>query len=924
MQNRTIPPSFFKRRWLRWLVGVIGVISLLIIGYLAGLQWLFNSGWLQQRLSQLPGVTVSWSSANTPSFDRLNVRDLIIQRADENLVIALEVDQARLHISWWSLLFRRLDIHSLEAEGLRALKVNEYRLAASATSRVRLGELVLDEQSLGVTSLTLALEEALVQRQENPDTYQTLARDIRLQGEFFLETFHPAQAPGLEALAFLSGDTSLAAQADAWDVFNPYLRALEGLRLEGKGGLQGRLAIEKGVLQPGSELTLISPQLAVVLDEAALLAANDSSENVSPENARGRRYRLEGKGRISARVDVQDEAQEGVVATRMALVLDDMQMREPLEEPAGNEPPLLTSERFRLNVDLPRLDLTSPPRKPDSAALIWQGARLPDVAVLARFLPQDLPFNLHGGKAGLDGRLGYREGRLEGHFDLRGNRVDLTLLDNRVTSELGLDLKLKEFDLDQRRLDLSGTRLRVSALNPGDSTPLETELLLREARLALDKSSNADVSSTASSLSSGRMLVQGRAAELSFLNRFLPETHSLAMHGNGLLEAELVWQEGTLLPGSRLWVSADPMELRFLDYEASGNGRLDSSIDKASRNVDIRVSLPAFELRRQQESASHVSGRYLLVEATLPAAVLNGTTPALVDQTTRISLPQIDIPALSLYNAYLPKDAGIELLSGQASLESYLNLQGYQAQGSLILKARETALMMGDQRLHGNLSLDVQLADGDLRQRRFDVSGSTLRLDNLSRQGEGLASKRGGNGWWMELGIDKGQLVWAQPLNLDARLALRMRDSGFPLRTLLKDVRQRQWLSRLLNVQNIRGRARLKLLDAGLALRDARLAGQELEILADLVRRDKTLDGALYARYAALGLGIEIDAGQTRLHLLRPRRWYEQARYLPAIEESPLQEPIQIEPVRDEPAKEKPEKNDWYRAVPLSPATSRP
>nr|WP_298412477.1 hypothetical protein [uncultured Halomonas sp.] len=919
MPKSIIPPILFRRRWLRWLAGVIGVISLLIIGYLAGLQWLFNSGWLQQRLSQLPGMTISWSSANTPSFDRLDVRDLRIERSDENVSFALEVDQARLHISWWSLLFRRLDIHSLDAEGLRALKVNEYRLAASATSRVRLDELVMDEEHLGIASLALELKEALVQRQEGPDTYQTLARDIQLQGKFFLETFRPAQTPGLESLAFLSGNVDLAAQADAWDVFNPYLRGLKGLRLAGKGGLQGRLAIEKGVLQPGSELTLASPQLAVVLDEAALLAASDSSENVSLENTRSRRYRLEGKGQISAWVDVQDKAQEGVVATRMALVLDDMQMREPLDDPAGNESPLLTSERFRLNVDLPQLDLTSPPREPDSASLIWQGARLPDVAVLARFLPQDLPFDLHGGKAGLDGRLDYREGRLEGHFDLRGDRVDLTMLDNRVASELGLDLKLKEFEPDQRRLDLSGTRLRISARNPGDSTPLETELLLREARLTLGKSSDADLSSTASSLSSGRMLVQGRAAELSFLNRFLPETHGLAMHGNGLLEAELVWQGETLLPGSRLWVSADPLELRFLDYEASGNGRLDASIDKVSRNVDIRVSLPFFELKRQQENISHVSGRYLLVEATFPEEILSGASPALEDQATRISLPQIDIPALSLYNAYLPKDAGIELLSGQASLETYLNLQGYQAQGSLILKARETALQMGDQHLQGNLSLDVQLADGDLQRRLFDVSGSTLRLDNLSRRSDDSSSEPIEGGWWVELGIDEGQLVWAQPLNLDARLALRMRDSGFPLRTLLKDVRQRQWLSRLLNVQNIRGRARLQLVDQGLALRDARLTGQELEILANLVRRDKTLDGALYAQYAALGLGIEIDAGQTRLHLLRPRRWYEQARHLPAIEESALQESMQEEPMQDEPAKK-----DWYQELPLSPATSRP
>ncbi|MFD2189553.1 hypothetical protein [Pistricoccus aurantiacus] len=903
MHARPPPSTFPKRRYLRWLAGGIGVVVLLGMSYLIGLPWLLDSHWLQQRLSRLPGVTISWSAASSPSLDRLDVRNLTIRRADENLAVALEVDRARLHLSWWALLFRRLEIHSLEAEGLRSLEINEHRLMAGATSRVRFDDLTVDEEKLGVGGMELALKEARIQRMQGPEDHRTLARDIRLQGEFSLQTFQPDQAPGLSALKFLSGDLEVAAEADAWDVFNPYLAELDGLRLAGRGNLQGRLAIAKGVLLADSELTLDSPQLALDLDEKALLAPKSA---LAQKN--GRRYRLEGRGQVTARI----EKQEGAAVSVLTLSLDNMRMVDLSENR-----PFLTSKRFQLSGDLPQLDLASPPRALNTAALVWQDARLPDAAALARYLPKNLPFDLHGGKARLDARLDYRDDRLQGGFELSGDSVDLTLLGRRIASELGLDVKLVELNPLQGRLNLSGTRLRVRARNSDDSVPLQTELLLREARLTLASTSNTAIPPLA-----GRVVLQGRVAELGFFDKFLPRAHSLALSGNGLLEAELILQGDTLQPGSRLWISADPLGLEFLDYEASGSGRVEATIDSASGNVVLRIALPAFALRSQGSGISHVSGHHLLIETTLSDTALrealSGMPPTLEDQVTRISLPRLEVPDLRLYNAYLPQDAGVELLSGQASLEAYLDLQGYQARGDLVLNAFEAALRIGDQRMQGDIGLQVRLAEGDLQRRWFDVSGSTLRLDNLSRQGGSLLHQAEESGWWVELKLEAGQLLWAQPLNLNAGLALRMRDSGFPLRLLLEDVRQRKWLNRVLTVRNIQGRARLQLADKSLALRDARLTGQQLEILADLVRQGETLDGALYAGYAALGLGLEIDDGETRLHLIKPRRWYEQARHLPAAELD-----LEVPPL-EESGLQGPAEEDWYRALPLSPVVSDP
>jgi hypothetical protein len=62
-------------------------------------------------------------------------------------------------------------------------------------------------------------------------------------------------------------------------------------------------------------------------------------------------------------------------------------------------------------------------------------------------------------------------------------------------------------------------------------------------------------------------------------------------------------------------------------------------------------------------------------------------------------------------------------------------------------------------------------------------------------------------------------------------------------------------------------------------MRDARLEGGNLTMLADLVLRDETLIGTPYARLGALGVGVDLLAdGETDLRLLQPRRWFERRR----------------------------------------------
>ncbi|MFO8046118.1 MAG: hypothetical protein R6U30_09625 [Halomonas sp.] len=1097
---------------------------LALVGGVLALPTLLDSAWLQARLSSQEGLSIRWESSR-PGWNSLAVESLVIEREDDALPLALEVDTARLELTLPTLLTRRLAIRELTASGLRRLDIDGHRL--SGEGRLTLSDLDLARDELGVERLTLALEHATLTRDG-----QRLAEEIALTADLSAAPFDPAAHPGQAALRFLSGKLALTARADAWDLFNPYLAELGWLGLTGRGNLEGELSIAQGELATGSRLVLVSPELGVTLDEAALLAGRDEDGPAPAWVIPGETYRLQGAGSVVASVDEQGIEADDAPAGRLVVTLENLAMH------LGEAPtPLLTGQRFDLQAPFPT-DLAAAPAPPDDAELSWQAAMVQDVRALERFLPEQTPLTLDGGRAALDGRLTYRTGELSGAFTLAGESIAVTFQEQPLSGDLRLDLALPQLDPEARRLDLSGTRLRLDVssdksadalaldvtleaarltsrvaldtlrdypqppldgelvfsghldrlgfLNPflaglfegrgiglsgggklsararlvngridagsrlavisdalgvglphvrvegsgsfaaewrdDNGLPLRLDARLKETRVtrhrdgarllegarmtleakghppaadeapllqrgtldwedatladvavlalylpegapfslaggrassrgrlafedervrgelqlagrqisgqlfgeavsgemtldlaltdatldgsALDLSGsrltlvaaagNAETEQRLGSVlearvahftrlnepdtRQGRLMLSGMVDRLGFLDAFLPREHGLTLRGHGRLEADLRLAGEQLLAPSHLRVDADNLAVGFLDYQAQGRGELDARLEgeAASPGARLMLSLPSFVLRREaEEERTWLSGRHLSLETSTPFFSTDPEQVEVETFTTRVMLPIVEVPDLALYNAYLPEKSGIELLGGHASLEATLALEGLGARGDLMLQAFGTELRLIGQRLTGDLRLEARLREGDLAGRHFDASGSLLRLDNITRRdtdGQGEA------GWWARLVLEEGRLTWAEPLVVNARLGLAMRDSGLLARLFLSDARDRDWLGRLLTVRDIRGEARLTMAADAIRLDEARLEGGPLSLLADLAFREERLDGQLYARLGRLAVGIALQEGERTLRFWQPRRWFEDSR----------------------------------------------
>ncbi|GGC88985.1 hypothetical protein [Vreelandella lutescens] len=966
-----------SRRFRSLIAVLLGMLALALF-WVLGSYWLLNSQWLPQRISTIEGVDVRWSNAQSLHPGRWEVDNLYLAREDDALPITVEARQATLSLSLLALLRGELHIQALEANGIRRFTVGD--IALEAEGQLQVTDTQFSQETLSVPYVGLDITQGRLVRLSDQTT---LVQDIQLRSTASLDSLSTQQSNDALTEALLNALTAqlaITAQADAWDVFMPYLEALPWLSLTGNGVLEGELALVEGQLQPGSELTLAAPRLALSIDEQRLRSTDNTrrwlvaDETPPPHTATGQgRVRLaveEGQLRFATQLEDVTLADTHPYATNTRLALSthipnqrldqldlptsaslqlsgevtrlDMldrylasafdgqgirlsgqgsiaasaTLREarPYEASLTVQAPTLGAELLELTAQgsgtlnatlspseqvaatLAFTDATlrhqertlladaaltlaaQSPLDPElaqqiaTAQLSWEEATLPNIQALqpylAAVLPSPSPLTLNSGSATSHGQLRFTTEQLSGELYLAGNALttgwQLSEQSGTLVSDMQLALAINQAALDGTALDISGSRLSWQVADPQHpSEALESTLVLRNGRFQRQNATP-----------SGQFTLEGSVQRLGFLNTFLPDAHGVSLSGNGQLFLQGAFIDDTLQAPTRLRVNANQLEVTFLDYLATGRGELTAQLDSPEQ-AQLSLGIPQFALRRQDDDRPHLEGRHFALTTQTDRFSDALDSPAPEHFTTRVALPLTEVPDIARYNRYLPEDAGVELLSGNASLTSEWLLEGLRAQGDITLRAFETEMALLEQRLRGDVTLHLQLTEGDIETRRFVANDSYLRLENVFRRSDDGTQDAG---WWVQLTMEEAQLNWGDPIHLTSQLRLGMRDTGLLARLFLARARERDWLGRLLNVHNINGHALLTVSGEQIRLHDLTLTGGPLLLLSDVTLADGQANGALYARLGAVGLGVELNDSEPALRVLQPKRWFDRWR----------------------------------------------
>ncbi|MDN7132919.1 hypothetical protein JNO04_11235 [Halomonas sp. MC140] len=972
MSDASKRKNCLPRLLLRVLIGLLFIVAI----WVAGSYWLLNSQWLPERISQFDGIEIRWEQGASRHPGRWEVEGLYLAREDAALPISIEAERATLSLSLLALLRGELHIEALDAEGIRRLTVGD--IALEAQGKLHVADTTLTRDTLAIPDFSLAITDGRLVRLSDQ---ATLVRDINLNADAILTSVTPVAAATGELnpdlLSALSAQLQIEAQADAWDVFMPYLDALPWLTLEGRGDLAGTLDLTAGELQHGSVLTLDSPTLRLAVDEQRLSTSSGSprwliADNPPPRHTAtgngqvrlavendqlhfstqladvtladthpyaehaelrlatqipnqrldrldlptdvtlalqgsvirldmfdrylaatldGKGIRLSGNGQIEASATLVDARPQQAALTIQAPLLAaealdfkaqgsgsltarltpdeniDARLTFANATLTHHQQTLLADADITLTANSP-LD-TQRARQEATATLSWQAAQLPNISVLQTYLgavlPEPAPLQLLSGQATSHGQLQVTSEQATGQVHLSGEGMATRWQHGEsvgtLTSDMQLFLPIRQAALDGSALNISGTRLswQVASLEQPDEQ-LESILILTDGRFHRREN-----------VPSGQFSLEGSVQQLGFLNTFLPDAHGLSLTGSGQLFAQGAFRDKQLLAPTRLRVNANQLEVAFLDYLATGRGELTAQLDSAEQ-AQLSLGIPNFALMRQNDDRPHLEGRHfaLTTQTDRFSEVLQSPQPE--HFVTRIAMPIIDVPDFTRYNRYLPEDAGVRLLGGQANLASEWRLDGLEAQGEITLRAFGADMELLDQRLRGDVEVYLNLTEGDLQARRFTANDSFLRLENVFRLSEQGAQDAG---WWIQLSMDQAQLEWDDPIRLTSQLRLGMRDTGLLARLFLARARESDWLGRLLNVHDINGTTRLQVGDQRIRLQDLTLTGGPLLLLSDVTLQDKSANGALYARIGALGIGVELVDSEPTLRVIQPRRWFD-------------------------------------------------
>ncbi|TVU89773.1 hypothetical protein [Vreelandella titanicae] len=815
-----------KNRLPRLLLRVLIGLLFLILIWVVGSYWLLNSQWLPARISQFEGVDIRWEKGASRHPGRWEVEGLYLAREDQALPISIEAERATLSLSLLALLRGELHIDALDAEGIRRLTVGD--IALEADGELQVAETTLSRDTLAIPQVSLAITNGRLVRLSDQTT---LVSAINLNADATLKTINPVDVGSGELnpnlLAALSAQLQLDAQADAWDVFMPYLDALPWLTLEGRGALTGELELTAGKLQPGSELMLDAPELRLAVDEQRLRAPSDSPRWIVADNP-SPRHTATGEGQVRLAVK-NDQLHFSTQLTDVVLAEEELADSHLDSHTYAEHAELRLASQIP-NQRLDHLDL------PTAATLALQG----DITRLD-MLNRYLDTSLDGQGVRLSGH-----GQIEANASIRGSRP----------FDAQLSIQAPELAADTLGFTAQGSGSLNAQLTPQEmieaTLNFSQATLHHQERLLLD---DADISVVATSPIDAQRAREDASATLSWQAARLPDI--------SVLQTYL----GSMLPA--------PAPLQLLSGQAASHGQLNIASEQLSGEVSLAGEALTTRWQHGDESGTLTSDMQLLLpieQAAIDGSALNISGARLSWQVADIEQPgerlqsvlvltdgrlqrRDNVPSgqfalegsvqrLSFLNAFLPDAHGLTIAGeGQLSAQGAFRDNRLLAPTRLRVNADQLEVSFLDYTATGRGELTAQLDSPEQAQLSLGIPRFALRRqddDSPHLEGRHFALTT-------QTERFSDVLESPQPEHFTTRIALpitevpdftrynRYLPEGAGI-TLLNGQAslESEWLLEGLNAQ---GEVTLRAFGAELALLDQRLSG-DLQLYLQLTEGD--------------------------------------------------------------------------------------
>mgnify|MGYP001812400622 FL=1 len=688
-----------------------------------------------------------------------------------------------------------------------------------------------------------------------------VTKQAQVKGTVELLPFKPKENKGLKALAFLNLDAEINTDTDSLAFLNLYLGAFQGMKVDGAGHVKGRVHFRQGDLQSGTKLDI---------------AANELGMNILD-------YRVEGDGSVS--IEVPGKKPENHIGVRFdSLKAFDSEGQTMFSGDGLDVRAVGNTVVVPLNGKRPR---------PLSFAVDIPSARVPDLKMFQRFLPEKWVFSLHGGEGELKGSAKLTGQEFNTELHLSSDEADMGFRDYRFKTNLDTYVRIDSPSLEHGEVDISGSYFKLdnAVLSQDDekAKPWFAEIMIEKglARLNLDDaptgvSGARHLVETALKKNLRELMadadnelkVSGRISDLSWLNLFVKNPYNFKISGDGEISAQVNVDSGWLDEGTHLTIAPEALVVHVLDYQArgSGGGGVELKVIKGGEHPDMTldVAVRGAQFGRKGDEQPFVEDIDILLQALGREVKFDGSGDNL---ELRLHIPSARVKDMKVYNQYLPADSPLKILDGEANLVADVMLKNDDADGFVRLVTEDMTARVDEQEIAAALTADIKLTDGVPKNMEFDISGSTIVLDKVNVIGDEKSFRD--EDWSATFALTKGRTTWKRPVQLDLEAEVEMSDS-MPIVSMLANKRGKHgWLEKALTIDDMKGDVRMQMANRQVVVPYAFAGSEKIDVGAKAIISEDNRNGVVYVRFRKLHGILKVVDGKRNVDVLKAREKFD-------------------------------------------------
>ena len=687
---------------------------------------------------------------------------------------------------------------------------------------------------------------------------QEALKDVKFNGTVEFSEFVPRENKGIKSLPYLTVHADVSGDVDSLAFLNLYLQHFDDMHIDGAGRVTGQVHFEKGTLLAETRLAVTAPELSL-----ELLA-----------------HRADGSGGVELEVNT------GTPDTLSATVKFD----ELIAIRLGDDRPLFTGDGLTVDVKGDAALFPVSGAKPHASylAVTIPAVTVPDLAVYQHYIPDNLGLHFYGGEGVLHGKAVLNRAALNADLKLDASDADIGIKDYRFKSDVDVALLSESSGDGSEGLDVAGTYIRLSNARlankkNGDSETWHAYIAVDEGLLNFHLQDELEESGLlqafkgqdARSLletAGGELIMSGNVSSLGWLNTLIKNDYQAEIAGTSDLKAKLLLQDGWPAVGSRLEVLPINLIVKILDYIAAGEGSVVLNLEEGGQRPDahLDVQLNNAVFKRLNEDKAIIDHVELRLQALVKDMSYDGPTENI---NLRLQIAEARVTDMSVYNLYLPENSPLRLLGGEADLVADIELQPNMARGYVKLKTDGLRSRLEEQEISGDVTVNINIAGGTPKNMAFDISGSTLLLDNVKVIGNQDTVAE--SDWNATVDFTRANTVWKKPVRMKAEADIAMKDST-PIVAMLSNHRDKNgWIEKLLTVGNIEGEASMDMQKNQIIFPYAYAGSDKIDVGAKGIITAETRDGVIFVRYRKLKGLLKIRDGKRNFDIIKAQKKFD-------------------------------------------------